>query len=582
MMTKPPVKIDWRLELHEPAVRRALAELTAQRVVERIWAKDASLWSAEKTVQAQITSSLGWLDVLEWVEPQISGLHAFAAEIRAAGFEYVVLLGMGGSSLAGEVLNRTFPPPAGWPKFFMLDSTVPAAIRALEATLKLEKTLFIVASKSGSTIEVAAFHAYFFDQVQKLKGEKAGEQFIAITDPGSPLAAKAAAQNFRRIFLNRADIGGRYSALSLFGLVPAALMDIDLEKFIAPAKAMAAACRDPDPEKNPGLRLGAAMGALALAGCDKLTLFFPPEWKSLGLWIEQLVAESTGKDGKGIVPVVDEPDEAEHRYDRDRFILFSRFPGAKNDYLSVNQLMIPAVLPGVTIQYENEVHLGAAIFLWEFATAVAGAGLNVNPFDQPNVQESKDKTRELLGYYQTHGEFPEVAGRIVTINSSTVTSEFGSDIPLDVLDYMRKWFHQSVDRGQLAITAYLEPCEDTNKRISNIRFYLLEYKCRTTTTFGYGPRYLHSTGQLHKGGPEEISVIQIVAASHEKISIPGWGYGFDVLLRAQSLGDLLALGNHSRMVLRIELTDPVVASLGALQQTAGVDFLLLQPGRPKS
>ncbi len=546
-MTESPVTLDWRLAPHESAVQKALADLARQRAVERIWAKDASLWSADPATQSQIGDSLGWLDVLEWVEPQLPGLKEFAAEIRAAGFQFVVLLGMGGSSLAGEVLGQTFPPPAGWPKLFMLDSTVPAAIRALEAQIKLEKTLFIVASKSGSTIEVAAFHAYFFDQVQKLKGEKAGEQFVAITDPGSPLAEKAAAQKFRRIFLNRADIGGRYSALSLFGLVPAALLGIELEKFLLPAKAMAAACRNPDPEKNPGLKLGAALGALALAGCDKLTLFFPPEWKSLGLWIEQLVAESTGKNGRGIVPMPCLHPGSSGFFPADRFLVFHSFGSAVSPPSTpLNNDFSDAANTLLRLDFKDSGALGAAFFLWEFATAVAGLVLRVNPFDQPDVQEAKDQTGKILQSYGTTGRLPDLPQQpgLIAMKCSGLAGQ--------LLEKSAEG-----DSRTLAITAFLPPSAEVDESLQSLQAGLSDEN-RRATTVGYGPRYLHSTGQLHKGGSDKLRVLQLVTARQEPIPIPGMPFTFATLQAAQALGDLQALLAHGREVTRIELDgDPL-------------------------
>jgi transaldolase/glucose-6-phosphate isomerase len=495
------------------AAEDRLAQLERDDVVTRIWRRDHTLWGPDP---AGISDRLGWLGVTALMWERVSELEAFAKELVDEGFRTAVLLGMGGSSLAAEVLHRTLGVREGYPDLVVLDTTHPSAIARLEHSLDLDRTLFIVASKSGGTIETLSHLAYFFERTAGR-----GRQFAAITDPRTPLESLAHERQFRRVFLNPPDIGGRYSALSLFGLVPAAVIGADLAAVLEAADGMACACHGCVPYRdNPGARLGAVMGQAALVGRDKLTLVLPDELAAVGMWIEQLIAESTGKDGKGILPIIDEDMGPPEVYGPDRlFVAYGEHEG-----LAALEAQGDAVIQLPSVGQD----LGAEFFRWEFATAVAGTILGINPFDQPNVEAAKRATSEILA--SGLGSVPEVEG-VQELLSTLREGEY------------------------VAIQAYVDPTPGTEGLLRRLRLAIRD-RHRIATTVGMGPRFLHSTGQLHKGGPDTGVFVQVVDRSQTSdISIPGASYTFGELIDAQALGDLLALQRAGRRVSRLSLDE---------------------------
>jgi glucose-6-phosphate isomerase len=505
-------------------VERRLEELARARVVARIWAKDPSVWNGDPATP-EIQDRLGWLTVVDTMTAHARTLAAFADEVRAT-FSRVVLCGMGGSSLAPEVLRRTFGAAVGYPSLSVLDSTDPRAVAAAVRDRDVAQTLFLISSKSGTTLEPDCLFRHFWS----LTGAR-GSQFVAITDPDTPLAALASERGFRRRFLNPPDIGGRYSALSYFGLVPAALLGVDVARLLERARRMAqtAAAGVPAPD-NPGARLGAVLGAAALEGRDKVTLQLSAGVASLGLWIEQLIAESTGKEGKGIVPIVDEPLGAPTVYGRDRvFVAVGLADDAEPATESRLAALADAGHPVVRIALADRYDLGGAFFQWEFATAVACAVLGINAFDQPNVAESKANTNAVL-------------------KRRAAPSRAASRGELD-------GFFAAIKPGDyLALMAYLPPSPEYDRRLAAIRLRLRD-RLKVATTVGYGPRFLHSTGQLHKGGPPAGHFVQITERAPQDIAIPDKPFTFGELEAAQAEGDLLALRKLGRPALRLEGLD---------------------------
>lgn len=553
------------LGTHGAEVEAALAQLARDRFGERLWAKDPSLWKNDASHQAIIRNSLGWLDVVETMKTRLDELASFAEEARAAGFRHVVHMGMGGSSLAPLAFGQIVPPSGPGLPLTVLDTTDAATVLAIHRATPLEQTLFIVASKSGTTAEPTAFGDYFYHQVKALKGDRAGENFVAITDPGSALARQAEERGYRRTFLNFADIGGRYSALSYFGLVPAALAGIDIAGLLARAGRMMQACGpDVAVEQNPGIVLGAVLGALAKSGRDKVTFLVPPAWSALGLWLEQLIAESTGKEDTGILPVAGEPLAEARAYGSDRLFVHVRVPDRQAESAELEaqaRALVQAGQPLVTIEVDGPLALGAEFCRWEVATAVAGALIGINPFDQPNVQESKDNTNRLLAMVRDTGKLP--AEEPTTVEGSLQI--YGGAPEASAADVLRAFFAQARDGDYCAILAYLQESVATQTRLDAVRRLVLGKK-RLPATMGYGPRYLHSTGQLHKGGPNTGLFLVLTADDAEDAQIPGAPYTFGVFKRAQALGDLEALRQHGRRVLRVHLGADVQAGLTKLEQ----------------
>jgi transaldolase/glucose-6-phosphate isomerase len=495
----------------QPAVEARLAIMAEHEVTHRIWARDHTAWQDDPT---EVTNRLDWLTLPERMRETIPGLRAFASGVAAEGFRKAVLLGMGGSSLAPEVMRATFGVAEGMLDLVVLDTTDPDQIADVEAGLDLERTLFIVSSKSGGTIETATQFDYF------LSRQPDPDHYVVITDAGSPLDVRAHALGVRRVFHNPPGVGGRYSALSYFGLVPAALMGVDLERLLGEAHDIAIACGpDRAVRTNPGAWLGAVMGEGAFAGRDKVTLVLPPGLRTFGTWLEQLIAESTGKHGRGIVPIEGEELAGPAAYGRDRLFI------AIGDDTRLAALEATGH-PVVRIPYRDAYQLGAELFRWELATAVACHILAVNPFDQPNVQEAKDVTGRILA-----GERP-----------GPRTMPFAEALA-------------SVRAGEyVAITAYVARNAANEARLARVR-HTLRDRHGVATTVGFGPRFLHSTGQLHKGGADNVVVIQVFEDAHQDIPIPGRPYTFGQLKAAQALGDLASLAARGRRVARVSLAE---------------------------
>jgi transaldolase/glucose-6-phosphate isomerase len=546
-----------------------LKDLDKQKVVSRMWKKDPTVWKDDPEHEKIIRNALGWLRVAETMQPHVAELVAFAEEIRKAEFEYAVVLGMGGSSLCPEVLGRTFAKKDGYPQLYVLDSTVPTAIRHLEQKINIGKTLFIVSSKSGDTTEPQMFQRYFYDRVKRVKGDMAGENFAAVTDPGTQLTKDAAHHRFRRVFLNMPDIGGRYSALSYFGMVPFAVIGADVKTLLERARQAGHACAGPvGINENPGARLGAVLGSLAKAGRNKLTFVTPAPLDSLGLWIEQLIAESTGKEGKGIIPVAGEPLGAPDDYGDDRVFAFLHTPSSKTGDIDAKLAALEAAgHPVLRHTLHDPLDLGEEFFLWEFATAVAGALLAIDAFDQPNVQESKDNTKRLLGEYVQNGSLAQQK-LIIAEESMRI---FGDEVTRDLLrrrgPSMQEIVTAHLSRikpgDYFAVTQYIEELNNYEGLLQQVRVAVRDDK-KVATTSGYGPRFLHSTGQLHKGGPDTGVFLQITSEDINDIEIPGEKFTFGVLKQAQALGDFESLAARGRRAIRVDLGRDVEKGLRRL------------------
>ncbi len=511
-------------------VEVALADLQKRDVVGRIWRRDHTVWNPKPT---EITNRLGWLNVTDIMSEQIPALESFAHEVLEAGYLNVGLLGMGGSSLGPEVLRQTFGSAPGYPELIVLDSTVPAWIRGVTEAIDPSKALFLVSSKSGGTIEPNTFYSHFRNQVEQVIGkERAGQNFVAITDPGTSLEKLAHEEGFRRVFSNPPDIGGRYSVLSYFGLVPAVLTGIDVSALLYRADCMREGCEACVPaHDNPGAWLGAAMGAIASKGRDKLTLVTSPGISSFGLWAEQLIAESTGKLGTGIIPVAGEPLLTPEHYGGDRLFVYLRVEDDDNARLDAAIERIESSgQPVMRLDLRDRYDLGAEFFRWEFATAVVGAILGIHPFDQPNVQAAKDMTGSVLTEFEASGKLPHVEA---ASGLEGLLSEVRSG------DY-------------LAIMAYVRQTPEVDLALNALRRKVME-RHRIATTLGYGPRFLHSTGQLHKGGPNSGLFLQLTASHTKDLPIPGKPYTFGVLADAQALGDLQALQASGRRVASVRV-----------------------------
>jgi len=527
---------------YQEGVEATLGDLGKRDVPGRIWRKDHTVWDENPT---EIADRLGWLTVTDLMEEQAANLRAFAKDVKDKGVKHVVLLGMGGSSLGPEVLRSTFGSAPGYPELIVLDSTVPDWIQSVTDTIDPTHTLFLVSSKSGGTLETLSGYRHFRSIVDGAMGrEAAGACFVAITDSGSPLERLAKDEGFLRVFANPSTIGGRYSVLSYFGMVPAALAGIDVSLLLDRADHLRESSASCVPaEENPGVWLGSVMSTLAKAGRDKLTVLTSPTLSSFGLWAEQLIAESLGKEGKGIIPIAGEPMLAPQNYGDDRLFVYLRFDGdndAKTD--GAVEALRAAGHPVVQLDLRDRYDVGAEFYRWEFATAVAGAVLEVNPFDQPNVQSAKDKTAEVLKVYAATGSLP----------TQDATASF------------EELLSQASTGDYLAIMAYVEQTPEADAALAALRQRVME-KCHIATTVGYGPRFLHSTGQLHKGGPTTGLFLQITSSYQHNVSIPGQDYSFGTLADAQSLGDIQTLDSLGRRTARVYLTGDVATGIAKLQ-----------------
>ncbi len=531
-------------------VNRRLKKWDAQQFGQRLWNKDPTLWSPEPL--AELGDRLGWLELPQTMETQVPALMAFAEKVKADGMRHVVLLGMGGSSLAPEVFQQTFGNKDGYPSLLVLDSTHPAAVRAVESKIDPLRTIFIVSSKSGTTTETNSFFFYFWDKLKQSKQEP-GEHFVAITDPGTPLEVMARERRFRATFAAPEEVGGRYSALTVFGLVPAALIGVDIGGFLKRARRMSEACGPsvPVPE-NPGLVLGAALAELALAKRDKVTFICSPSLSAFPAWAEQLIAESTGKDRKGIVPVATEEPGSPEQYGADRLFVYVRFDGDANHDLDRQTAgLLANGQPLIRIELKDKMDLGQEFFRWEFAVAAAGAGIGIHPFNQPDVQLAKDLAKKAMS---------DTAKK-----SSQLKEEISASDPEALRRALSEWMSKHKPRDYLVIQAYVPPTAENTTALKNISNSLRE-RLGVATTLGFGPRFLHSTGQLHKGGPNSALVLQIVDQPTENLAVPETNYTFDSLIQAQAIGDFTALKQRRRRAVRVNLGSDTSAGFKRLAE----------------
>jgi transaldolase / glucose-6-phosphate isomerase len=533
----------------QPIVDSSSAALQSEDAARRLWAKDPSLWTADQGTQAEIRERLGWLNVPEDMLARSSEFTELAADARA--YTDVVLLGMGGSSLCPDVLRSTFDAARGFPKLHVLDTTDPATILSVRSKIRIQDSLFIVASKSGETTETLSHFAYFWAQAEAVgTGSTPGRQFAAITDPGTSLEKLAHDHGFRWVFRNPPDIGGRYSALSYFGLVPGALMGVNVGEMLDRAMQMASSCGASVPiETNPGAWLGAVLGSLAIRGRNKLTLVASPRVASFGYWVEQLIAESTGKQGKGIVPVEGEPLGKPGVYGADRLFVYIRMETDPPNRGVV--ALEKAGHPVVTLTLRDRLDLGGEFLRWEIATALAGSILGINAFDQPNVQESKDNTKKVLAGFARSGRLP----RVESVQAAKARTG------------LRSLLARARPGAYFAIMAYTAKTAGSEAAIAAIRSAVRDRR-GIATTAGYGPRFLHSTGQLHKGGPRTGLFLQIVQDDARDVPIPGQPYSFSVLKQSQAIGDLRSLTSRRIPVLRVTLGREPVAGWRALVAAA--------------
>lgn len=552
-------RISFELCEYKTRVDDRLASWADQKLIQRLWRKDYTLWSAEPVVE--LADRLGWL-ILPKVEREVlDDLVVFAEKVRSDGITHVVLLGMGGSSLASEVFAKCFGSSPGYPELNVLDSTHPEAVRSLEDRLPLSNTLFCVSSKSGTTLETLSLFRYFWSRANQLS-EEPGKHFVAITDLGSSLESLAKERGFRAIFAAPPDVGGRYSALTVFGLVPAALIGVDIHKLIERARnASENSVFSGLEADSEGIVLGATLGELS-ADRNKITLMTTPSLNSFSDWVEQLVAESTGKDGKGILPVVNEPIGFAEDYSKDRLFVGLFLDGENDGGLErLFDELSGLGHPIVRIHLEDMYDLGQEFFHWEVAVASAGAVMGINPFDQPDVQLAKAFTKKIMGDL----EISEVENEI------TETPDAENLEALEISDHeslsaaLESWISQAQAGDYVALQAFLQPSPQATEALQRVRKMLLD-RTRLSTTLGFGPRFLHSTGQLHKGGPNTGLFIQLVDDPRNDCNVPETDLTFGQVIRAQAHGDYLALRKRKRRILRVNLQADAVNGLKQLQK----------------
>ena len=546
-------------------VEDTLDRILEEKIIARIWQRDHTVWKPESN---EISNRLGWLDSPLAMSARLDEIGNVVDAVRTAGYTDALLLGMGGSSLAPEVFSRTFGARKGYLNLSVLDSTDPDAVRQQAERLDPARTLFIAATKSGGTIETMSLLKFFYNRTCEAVGvDEAGAHFAAITDPGSGLAELAQALNFRHVFLNDPNIGGRYSALSFFGLVAAGSIGLDLDGLLERARSMAAECARS--RRNPGALLGTILGASALAGRDKLTLVSSPPIAAFGAWVEQLIAESTGKEGKGILPVDNEPLAPPSAYAGDRIFVYLRLRGDASLDRSI-QALIEAGHPVVQLNLYDLEDLGGEFFRWEIATTVAAYCLAVNPFDQPNVEAAKVLAHTMVEAYRTQNQLPH---REPTFQSAAITVFGEAPVPSlkAAIDALLARAHSGGGRSYIALQAYLKPAARTDRALNDLRL-LLRSQTRMATTLGYGPRFLHSTGQLHKGDAGRGLFIQFTSDASADLAIPDQpgesasAISFGILKSAQALGDHQALLDSKRPLLRIHLGTDVLAGLEHVRQ----------------
>lgn len=548
------------------AVAASLEDWRKHNKIARLWKKDASLWTR--------TDESNWLGWLHIVEQQLSHVEAFkriTEDVKKARFKHALLLGMGGSSLCPEVLRMTFGKIKGFPELHVLDSTDPLQIKAIEGKLDLKSTLCIVSSKSGSTLEPNIYKQYFFERVKSKVGEKeAGNRFVAITDPGSHMQEVAVADRFREIFFGVPSIGGRYSALSNFGMVPAAIMGLDVERFLTTAREMVAACGPTSTVRdNPGVLLGTILGVAANHGRDKLTIIASPGISDLGAWLEQLIAESTGKAGKGIIPVDRERVARSSVYGGDRVFAYLRLTTKPSKAQDTAVLALEnAGHPVVSISVDDVYSLGQEFFRWEIATAVAGSIIGINAFNQPDVEASKVETRKLTGEYEAKGRLPlevpffEAGGIQFFADEKNVAAIHGG---LNVAAVLKRHLCRLRAGDYLAVLGYIPMNAQSEKALATIRHAVRDKK-KVATVLGFGPRFLHSTGQAYKGGPNTGVFLQITCNEPKDLAVPGQKYTFGVVKAAQARGDFAVLAERDRRALRVHLGKNLKLALSTLSK----------------
>ncbi|MFC1529379.1 hypothetical protein ACFL6R_01550 [Gemmatimonadota bacterium] len=545
---------DLRLGDHQEQVEKRLEEWQENRFADRLWERDHTLWASNPL--PELTDRLGWLDLPGEMLDQVADLENFSDSIRSEGFRHILLLGMGGSSLAPEVFQETFGNTDGYPALRVLDSTHPEAVQNVTEEIDLETTLFVVSSKSGGTVETISFFRYFYSLLKELS-EDPGSHFVAITDPGSSLSDLARDHGFRRVFETPPEVGGRYSALTFFGLVPAALIGVDTGKLLASARVIAKTTTFAAPgPANPALTLGAMLGEMALNGRDKVTFMASPSLTAFPAWLEQLIAESTGKEGHGIVPVADEPIGEPEAYGRDRlFVAFSLAgeEGPADD--SLFTALEEKGHPVLRIVLDEKEDLGREMYAWEIAVAAAGSVMGINPFDQPDVQLAKDLARQAMSGEADEGPSLE---------------EFGTADLSELERAVYHWARQAKAGDYFSLQIWLPPSDRLSDRLQSLQTFLRDRR-KLAATVGYGPRFLHSTGQLHKGGPDRVLVLQLVDDTAVDLPVPDTDYSFGSLARAQSIGDYRALSQRGRRILRINLGRDRDGALSALEQAAGMD-----------
>lgn len=538
----------FKLGEYEARVEKRISTWRKHGFIRRLWDKDPSLWFPK--AEPEIIDRLGWLSLPETTPEMLDEYVSFADDVKKEGISRVVLLGMGGSSLAPEVFQKTFGNEEGFPELTVLDSTHPEAVLELDKALDPNQTLFVVSSKSGTTLETLSLFRYFWNRMSNVT-QNPGCRFVAITDPGSPLDRLGNERNFRAIFQAPSEVGGRYSALSVFGIVPAALIGMDIHKLLDRAWIASENSAFSVSEENAaGLILGAALGELA-AERDKLTIFSTNSLNSFPDWLEQLIAESTGKMGKGIVPIVSEPLLSVDSYRKDRFFIgFALEEESRQDLDKRFEELEYAGHPTILFNLSDKFDLGQEIFLWEIAIASAGSVLGIHPFNQPDVHLAKDLAREAM---QKQEKKDQSQVEIVSVKKPEILAEL-----------IEMWIQQAKEGDYLAIQAYLAPHPDISAALQRIRFELLS-RTGKATTLGYGPRFLHSTGQLHKGGPNRGLFLQIVDESGVDLAVPETDFTFGELIRAQALGDYHALKQRGRRIIRVNLGDDVVAGIKQLE-----------------
>ncbi len=550
-------------------VNDVLADWRKNNKLNKLWAGDPTLWTG-----ADEANWLGWLDIVDRQLADAQRFAQIAADARNAGFTHVLLLGMGGSSLCPAVLSATFDTAPEHPKLLVLDSTDPAQVKAVEERLNLARTLFIVSSKSGSTVEVDCFERYFFDRLTNLVSKaQTPQHFVAITDPGSPLEQTARIKGFRALYHGMQTIGGRFSALSDFGMVPAALMGIDVPKFLKCAQQMVRACyQGVKIEHNPGVALGIILGAAHNLGHNKLTIVATPSICGFGVWLEQLLAESTGKNGKAIIPIVSEELQPPEYYGTDRLFVYLRLDSAPDTAQDAGIAMLEqSGQPVVRIRISDIYDLGAEFYRWEFATAVAGAVIGVNPFNQPDVEASKAAARRVTTEFEQVGHLPaetplfEEAGLKLFAHpayASALVSAAGN--PTTLAGLLRAHFAQLKPGDYVALLAFIQMTNLTEQALQEIRHTVLKAK-RVATSVGFGPRYLHSTGQAHKGGPGTGLFLMLTCDDASDLCIPGRKYSFGILKTAQARGDFDVLAARARRILRVHLPTDLKTGFERLQ-----------------